>query len=392
MSSTHKAPAAACRRILIVTRNLPPLVGGMERLNWHIADELSRDACVRVVGPEGSAALRPDAVDIYEVAFRPLWRFVLASAWRVCAQAWLFKPDIIFAGSGLTAPAAFLASRFTGARSCVYLHGLDAAVKHSVYRAIWNPLIRSMDVVVVNSAATAELARRLGVANNKIRIVHPGVGLPLAAQAARNLRSFRARHGLDDAHILISVGRLTTRKGLREFVIETLPEVVRAVPNTLLVIVGEAPLNALHATAQSCESIQRAADAVGVGEHLRFLGVITDREELACAYECAAVHVFPVREIAGDPEGFGMVAVEAAAHGVPTAAFATGGVIDAVSPEQSGLLVASGDYAGLARAITRLIAEGPTVWAHSCQVFAMRFAWPEIGRQLSHVLEVEHQT
>jgi len=27
------------QRILIITRNLPPLVGGMERLNWHMADE-----------------------------------------------------------------------------------------------------------------------------------------------------------------------------------------------------------------------------------------------------------------------------------------------------------------------------------------------------------------
>lgn len=28
--------------ILIITRNLPPLVGGMKRLNWHMADELSK--------------------------------------------------------------------------------------------------------------------------------------------------------------------------------------------------------------------------------------------------------------------------------------------------------------------------------------------------------------
>lgn len=30
---------SAPRRILIITRNLPPLVGGMERLNWHMAEE-----------------------------------------------------------------------------------------------------------------------------------------------------------------------------------------------------------------------------------------------------------------------------------------------------------------------------------------------------------------
>lgn len=27
-------------RILSITHNLPPLVGGMERLNWHMTDEL----------------------------------------------------------------------------------------------------------------------------------------------------------------------------------------------------------------------------------------------------------------------------------------------------------------------------------------------------------------
>ena len=43
-------------RILHITRNLPPLVGGMERLNWHIADELSRHAQVQLIGPSGSAA------------------------------------------------------------------------------------------------------------------------------------------------------------------------------------------------------------------------------------------------------------------------------------------------------------------------------------------------
>ena len=51
-------------RILHITRNLPPLVGGMERLNWHIADELSRYAQVQLIGPSGSAALRPSSLPL----------------------------------------------------------------------------------------------------------------------------------------------------------------------------------------------------------------------------------------------------------------------------------------------------------------------------------------
>ena len=69
-------------RILLVTRNLPPLVGGMERLNWHIADELSRRAQVQVIGPRGAAALKPANVELNEVPLRPLPRFLSASAWR----------------------------------------------------------------------------------------------------------------------------------------------------------------------------------------------------------------------------------------------------------------------------------------------------------------------
>lgn len=64
------------RRILHITRKLPPLVGGMERLNWHIADELSHYAQVRLIGPQGSAALRPAAVPVMEVPLRPRPRFL----------------------------------------------------------------------------------------------------------------------------------------------------------------------------------------------------------------------------------------------------------------------------------------------------------------------------
>src|SRR3546814_12930756 len=65
-------------------------------------------------------------------------------------------------------------------------------------------------------------------------------------------------------------------------------------------------------------------------------------------YKAASAHIFPVREIPGDPEGFGMVAVEAAAHGVPTIAFATGGIVDAVAEGESGRLIRPGDYGAFA--------------------------------------------
>lgn len=372
-------------RILHITRNLPPLVGGMERLNWHIADELSRYAQVQLIGPSGSAALRPSSVPVTEVPLRPLPRFLMASAWQAVTVAKRFKPHVVLAGSGLTAPAAWLAARASGARAYAYLHGLDAAVQHPVYRVLWHPAIRRMEGVIANSQPTAELARKLGVAAEKIRIVHPGVTLPTAPQSATALQDFRQRYQLGERRLLLSVGRLAPRKGLREFVEHALPSIICNAPDAVLAIVGEAPANALLAREQTRESIQSAAAAHGVSEHIRFLGRLSE-QELACAYESAALHIFPVRQLPGDPEGFGMVAIEAAAHGLPTVAFATGGVVDAVAEGESGHLVASGDYLSLAQAALQILADGPGAWQTRASAFAAQFAWPVMGQKLWHML------
>ncbi len=373
-------------KILLITRNLPPLVGGMERLNWHIADELSRLAELRMVGPAGSASLRPAQVEASEVPLRPLWRFLSASSWQALRIARSWKPDIVIAGSGLTAPAALMAARAAKARACTYLHGLDAAVRHPVYRGLWHPAIRRMDTVIANSVPTAGLARDIGVLESRLRIVHPGVRMPAARRSVDDLRAFRERHGLGDGRLLLSVGRLTTRKGLREFVQQALPAIVRTAPDSKLVIVGDAPSDSLHASVQSRTSIQATADGLGIGQHLRFVGVITDPAELACAYECAALHVFPVRNIPGDPEGFGMVAIEAAAHGLPTVAFATGGIVDAVADGRSGRLVTQGDYAAFASAVLQVLADEKAGWDHRATAFAENFAWPIFGRRMMDAL------
>jgi phosphatidylinositol alpha-1,6-mannosyltransferase len=154
----------------------------------------------------------------------------------------------------------------------------------------------------------------------------------------------------------------------------------------MLLIVGDAPSDALHARSQSPNSIRMMATRAGVDDNLRFLGKIPD-DELETAYSAADVHVFPVREIPGDPEGFGMVAVEAAAHGLPTVAFATGGVVDAVAEGKSGYLVQSGDYAAFAQRVIDLLERKNTNQIEkSSRAFAQEFAWERFGKDLARLL------
>ena len=197
----------------------------------------------------------------------------------------------------------------------------------------------------------------------------------------------RDRLELGHRRILISVGRLTARKGLLEFVREALPRVVARHPDTLLLIVGDAPKDALHAHAhaQTPESIQAAAQSSGIADAVRFIGPITDLEELCAAYQLAQAHVFPVRSIPGDSEGFGMVAIEAAVNGIPTVAFATGGIVDAVAEGVSGYLVQPHDYERLADSIVHVL-DSPGELRETCRQHGQRFSWERFGREVHRVL------
>lgn len=380
-------PLPARTRILLVTRNFPPLLGGMERLNWHLAAELGKRHPVHVIAPAGAATQAPTGVTVEEVPLKPLWRFVLAAGWRTLRAARRERPAVVLAGSGLTAPLAWLAARCAGARAVAYVHGLDITVPHALYRRLWLPALRRLDAVIANSRATAELAAQAGISPQRIHIVHPGVQLPPDMPGPRPTPAalaFRAAHGLDDAPLLLSVGRLTARKGLREFVTEVLPRIVAKRADTRLLVIGDAPANALFGQAQTPASIQAAAATAGVAQHVLFLGKVSE-EELAAAYQAAQVHVFPIRALPNDPEGFGMVAIEAAAHGLPTVAYATGGVPDAVAHGQSGYLVPPGDAAAFADAVLRLL-DAPMDEA-GIRAFAKGFAWEVFGERVGRVLQ-----
>ncbi|GAB4352894.1 MAG: hypothetical protein Kow0073_08780 [Immundisolibacter sp.] len=94
-----------------------------------------------------------------------------------------------------------------------------------------------------------------------------------------------------------------------------------------------------------------------MGDTLRWRGT-SFGQALDDADFAAAVHVLPVRDFPGNPEGFGMVAIEAVAHGRPTVAYATGGVVDAVREGQCGRLP-PGDVTGFAQAVLATLASPP---------------------------------
>jgi phosphatidylinositol alpha-1,6-mannosyltransferase len=374
---------------MLVTRNFPPLLGGMEKVNQHLLSALQVSGNTVLCGPAGCAIFALPTRVVKESQLKPLPMFLLATLWHAVRLARRRRPAWVIAGSGLTAPIAWLAARCGGSKAAVYLHGLDILAPSRVYQSLWLPFIRRCDLVLVNSANTMRLAQAHGVRADRTFILHPGTDLPeLDADAAH---AFRKRYDFGQRPLLLSVGRLTQRKGLVEFVKRAMPAILSIYEDACLVVIGEEASDALHTrTGSERERILAAARDAGIESSVHFLGRC-DEATLAAAYQAANLHIFPVLELSGDVEGFGMVALESAAHGLPSVAFAVGGVPDAVDENRSGVLVESGNYGKLSDAVIRQLAQTKdAATIVSCRDFAAGKAWPVFGKRLRTLLDISN--
>jgi glycosyltransferase involved in cell wall biosynthesis len=150
--------------------------------------------------------------------------------------------------------------------------------------------------------------------------------------------------------VILTVARLNPRKGQLEVIhaLKALPASQRASLEYWLVGAhGKENYDKLLATA--------AADA---GFPVRFLGDIPD-DQLGATYAQADIFAMTSMPHKHSVEGFGLVYLEAGAHGLPIIAHAIGGVPEAVIDGVTGLLVTPGDLPALTLAFARLLFDAP---------------------------------
>ncbi|WP_180170719.1 glycosyltransferase [Acinetobacter sp. YH12027] len=83
------------------------------------------------------------------------------------------------------------------------------------------------------------------------------------------------------------------------------------------------------------------------------------------------------------PENFGMVAIEAAAHGTPTVTFATDGIVDAVQHGKTGFLIKKQDYQALTQTNLEFLKGNLLIDKTLCSNAAKQFAWALLHKYVS---------
>ena len=367
-------------RVLLITRNFPPLTGGMERLMQNMSHGLAEYTELTIVGPRGCAKFTPKGAQVHE-AGSSLVPFLIVSLWYALRACRKTKFDLIIGGSGLIAPALLILRGIFGRKTMVYVHGLDLVVDSWVYQRIFLACLRRLDTIVANSGNTRRIALDRGVPSTRIVVVNPGTSLPEALDINTRTNLLKP-YDIPFKKIMIFVGRMTQRKGLSRFIESSLPDIIASEPDSGLLIIGD---NADQALTKNGER-ENVLDLVGrmqLGSSVVFLGQISDIELQAC-YASATVQIFPIIDVPGDIEGFGMVAIEAAANGTPTVAFNVGGVADAIS-KSNGDLVEPGKYDHFSQAVLGYLRQ-THFNSQQCIDHAKQYSWEQFNKKLAKVI------
>ena len=365
-------------QILVITWNYPPRRGGIEYLINNLCTDLRKRHSVVVVTSHAGSV--PVEVDVFRAPIPGLIPFALYALWRgsiILLQSRKIK--MIFGGSVLVTPLVLILARFCGSKAVIQAHGLDLVYPAILYQLLCVRWLKYCDRIIANSTYTAFLAKQKGARGGSVSPISPGVW-PERFQSPDVADVTKRKFGLDGKRILLFVGRLAKRKGVKEFIQHSLGRIARAIPHVCFVVAGNNPTESLTQRDDTITEIEAAISATGLLGYVRLLGGLSD-EDIIGLYQACDLFVLPALESESDVEGFGIVLLEAAAAGKPAVATRVGGIPDAVEDCKTGHLTKPGDYEGLGDAIISLLNDGQR--KHVMGEAAMRraqedFCWAKI--------------
>jgi len=235
-------------------------------------------------------------------------------------------------------------------------------------------VIGCSDIILANSLEeVAQLEALYGADPARIEVVPPGVEHAFFSPGDR--RGARRALGLGDHPVLLFAGRIQPLKGL-QVAVATLAAVHR--PDAELVVVGG------PSGSEGAVELRRAlalAEHLGVRQQVRLVAP-QPHHVLSTYYRAADVVLVPSRS-----ESFGLVALEAAACGVPVVAAAVGGLRTLVDDGRTGFLIDRRDPEAFAAPVRALL-DDPALALRIGTAAVERargYTWAEAARRLRRI-------
>lgn len=331
-------PTSSKKKIVILSAFYEPFMSGAEQMAKEILERLGGKYHLVLVTARLDKSLpkeesRPGFhISRVGVGHKLIDKFLypLLAAWRVRKE----RPEIVqsimesYAGGALVIVKMLwpYATRILSLQS----GDLDHGHKQSrwLVRSFWNLIHRSPHLLTPISGFLADRAKRLGVSEDKIRIVPNGVDLSDIGQGVAK-----------QPNTVACVARLSWEKGL-DYLVKAWPDVVKEIPDAKLELIGEGDKR---------PEIERLASELGISDSVTLRGNLPHGKVLQ---ELAKTEIFVCPSLA---EGLGIVFIEAQACGCAVIGTNVGGIPDVINDEVNGLLIPPQDASAISLAIIRLL-------------------------------------
>jgi len=329
------------RKVLVLSPSLKGL-GGIQSYTTSLVGglaELLGPANLRVVTVSAEATSRPDGTSALSAPVK--LRFLV----HAVASALFWRPDLVICTHLGTASAAEIVQKFTGIRYWLVLHGIE----------VWGDLPPAKQRALRGAQRYIVLTKfTLNAASKRHGLGHPDYfQLPPPLARSQGCPDSQESFAPSDAgrSIVLTVGRLAVSERYKghDIMLQAWPAVLSRVPNAVYWIVGDG---------DDRGRLESRARELGIADSVRFAGTLSGEKLNAC-YATCSVFAMPARTELDAPvprgEGFGIVFLEAMAHGKPVVAPRDGAPAEFIRSDEYGLLVNPEDPGELAEALATLL-------------------------------------
>lgn len=321
-------------QLLIITTEYPPGPGGIGQHAYSLSKALCAEGyAIKVLSPADYATsaevTRFDDGQPFEIVRYKRRGRILTYLVRLLQTLAAIRDgqcsSVILTGKFSLWQGLLIKKLYPKIRTLAVLHGSEINLSNPVLRWFTHQAIVKADIIIPVSEFTKSLLPEwIRRKHHDIHIIFNGI------DAVSDLARNNTEYPLKGSPCLLTVGHMTLRKGQHR-VIKALPDLIAVWPKIHYHIVG-LPNNQPF--------LEALAQQLDVADYITFHGRVAEHHALAAYYKQADVFMLlSENQPDGDVEGFGIVALEANAHGVPVVGAKYCGVEEAVVHKQSGYLV-----------------------------------------------------
>ena len=357
---------------LIVTRSFPPEIGGMQNLMWGLTNELSKNFMIKVFAEYYDGHKNFDEQVSFSIERVGGIKFL-----RKYRKAQLINEFI--KENKIEAIIADHWKSFellkTNKKKICLIHGKE--INHEKSTSLNKRVLmvlNNVETIVANSEYTKNLAISLGVQQDKIIVIHPGIDQvqeldKKTLDKVENLLKHKSPR-------LITVSRFDKRKN-HEKIIMALRNLKQIYPDIVYLCIGYG---------EEEKNIRKLVTELSLQGQVMFFKDISNNLKNSLIAK-SNVFVMPSIIHKKSVEGFGIAYVEAAQYGVPSLGGKDGGASDAIEHQKTGLICDGAELDEVYASINSMLENNKYLeYGKAAKENSSKFEWNKIIEEYKKVL------